>query len=74
MALESCDILILSDKDYLAIRKGGLKCSGQSNWGVIPYYWKLIQVKPIDQPLEKDTVDLMPINLVKFNTEMENEE
>lgn len=74
MALESCKVLILSDYIYYSVRLGDKRCDGNRKF--LEHGGTPTQVldRPIDTELKECTVDLMPINLVKFNTETETEE
>lgn len=75
MALESCKVIILSRRDssrrvFFCVRKDNMKTDGWSNFKLA---FPTILNRPLEYPVDIDTTtDLMPINLVKFNTEMEN--
>ena len=71
MALESCKTLALFDYRFFCVRKGRLRSDGY------PYYKNLnltLELKIEDSMYNgvvRFSCDLMPINLVKFNTEMD---
>lgn len=70
MASESCKILILSQLEYLAIRRGKNKCDGVR----LPFCFRKtdnrfheIIGRKLDFTVHPQTTDLMPLNLVTFN-------
>lgn len=72
MALESCKTLALFDYKFFCIRKGRLRSDGY------PFYKNLsltlgLKIKSsVHNDVVRFSCDLMPINLVMFNTETEN--
>lgn len=74
MALESCEILVFSftfNKYHFAIRKGNTKTNGWEEWALA---FPRIFSESFKMPVRPDKItNLMPINLVKFNTETEME-
>ena len=72
MALESCKTLALFGYRFFCVRKEHRRSDGY------PYYKNLgitLELKiesPVHNDLMKFSCDLMPINLVKFNTGTEN--
>lgn len=76
MALESCKVLILSQLEYLSTRIDDKKSDGLLFRKILDGSRSLNIVlnREVNLGIHYPYVDLMPINLVKFNTETETEE
>lgn len=72
MALESCKTLALFGYRFLCVKSGKLRSDG---WQWYRNLSETLELEVDSDVNDKNTpfsCDLMPINLVKFNTETEN--
>lgn len=74
MALESCKVLILSQLEYLSTRINDKKSDGLLLRKILDGTRSLSEVlnRDVCDAILYPYVDLMPINLVKFDNETEN--